>query len=184
MPLRTLAVAKDQGRNVVDYVDALGRHFGATVEKVSVQAATPAQPTPSTNTTGGTLAAATYSYRFSKIVDNVETQAAAAVTQVTTGATSTVTLSWTNDPAAQAYRVYGRVGGSELLLAELPAGSTQYTDTGATTPAGALPGALGANALNLRIPSKGIFNPTRQIVGAVLPATAPKQTNRYYYRPF
>ncbi len=182
MPVRPLAVARDQGYNTVSYRATDGTTYNAKVEKVSAQSAAPAAPTMSTSTTGGTLAAATYSYRVSKIIDNVETLASTAGTQVTTGTTSTVTASWTNDPTAQGYRVYGRVGGSELLLAQLPAGSTSYVDTGAVTPAGALPTAMAANSLNLRIP--GYRGLTTGILGGIAPATAMKQTNRYYHRPY
>jgi hypothetical protein len=180
MPLGSHTTAKDQGNRSVIYMGPLGRTFSAKVEKMSTQPSTPAQPTPSTSTTGGTLAAATYSYRFSRIVDGVESLAAAAVTQVTTGSTSTVTLTWSNDATAQAFRIYGRVGGSEQLLAERPAGSTTYTDTGATTPAGTVPAALPATAVHLRI--AGRSGPYQKLLGGVLPATAEGQTDRYYVR--
>lgn len=180
MPLGSHTTAKDQGNRQVVYLATNGKTYTGKVEKMSAQAAAPAQPTPSTSTTGGTLAAATYSYRLSKIIDGVETLAAAAVTQVTTGSTSTVTLTWTNDPNAQAYRVYGRVGGSEQLLAERPAGSTSYTDTGAATPSGTVPAALPSTAVHLRI--AGRSGPYQKLLGGVLPATAEGQTDRYYVR--
>jgi len=180
MPLGVVTTVKDQGRRTVLYRDAKGRSFNATVDKMSgARGSAPTQPTPSTNTSGGTLAAATYSYRFAVVKDGVESAAAAAVTQITTGSTSTVTLTWTNDPTVQAYRVYGRVGGSELLMAELPAGSTNWTDTGAVTPAGAIPAALGSNAIHIRIPG---FKPYQMTLGGVEPATAEGQLGRYYVR--
>jgi hypothetical protein len=180
MPLGTVTAAKDQGNRNVIYMGDNGKTYGAKVEKMSAQTAAPAAPTAGTATTGGTLAAATYSYRVSKIIDGVETQASAAVTQVTTGATSTVTVTWTNDANAQAYRVYGRVGGSEQLLAERPAGSTNYTDTGAVTPSGTVPAALPNTAVHLRI--LGRSGSYQKLLGGVLPATAEGQTNRYYVR--
>ena len=182
MPLGSLTVSKDQGNGHVIYRDAFGNTFGARVEKMSQpsQAAAPAQPGSSTATTGGILAAATYSYRVSRIVDGVESQASTAKTQVTTGSTSTVTVTWSADPTAQAFRVYGRVGGSELLLAEVTAGSTQWIDTGALTAAGALPSATPATAVHLRIPA--LRGPYQRTIGDVRPATAEKQLNRYYVR--
>lgn len=91
-------------------------------------------------TTGGTLGAATRSYRLSSYGDNGETLATTAVTAVTTGTTARVDLAWTPDYNAAGTKVYGRTGGSELLIATLGAGVTSYSDTGAVTPAGALPG--------------------------------------------
>jgi hypothetical protein len=180
MPLKTVLAVKDQGHNVVSYVDALGRTFDAKVEELSTQESAPAQPGSSTSTTGGTLAAATYSYRVSKVRNGVETQASTAKTQVTTGSTSTVTVTWTNDPLAQAYRVYGRVGGTELLMATLPAGSTQFVDDGSVTPSGALPAALPANSLHLRVP--GLQGPFQMTLGGVPPATDMDSLSCYRYR--
>lgn len=103
--------------------------------------ATPVNAAFSTATTGGTLAAGTYSYRVSALYGSGgETLASTATTQATTGATSTVTVNWGAVAGATGYKVYGRVGGSELLLATVGAVTT-WTDTGANTPAGALPAA-------------------------------------------
>jgi hypothetical protein len=180
MPLGSYTTAKDQGNRAVMYRDNAGHTFSAKVEKMSTQPTAPATPTAATATTGGTLAAGTYSYKITRIVDGTESLASAAVTQATTGSTSTVTVSWTNDPTAQAFRVYGRAGGSELLIAEVAAGSTSYVDTGAITPAGAQPGTLASNAVHLRILSRK--GPYQTLLGGVLPATGLKQLNRYYAR--
>lgn len=105
---------------------------------------------------GGTLAAGTYSYRVSATNANGETLASTAVTAVTTGATSKVTVGWNavvppaGASAVTGYKVYGRTGGAELLIATTGAGVLTYEDTGSVTPAGALPtanttaGAVGA----------------------------------------
>jgi parallel beta-helix repeat protein len=69
-----------------------------------------------------------------------ETLASTAVTRVTTGTTSTVTVSWTAVVGAISYRIYGRTGGSELLISTVGAPTVSWTDTGWYTPAGALPG--------------------------------------------
>lgn len=68
--------------------------------------------TPTTSTSGGTLAAGTYRYQISPIIARQgETVPSAEVSQVTTGATSTVTLSFTpptgyDGLSAQLYKVY------------------------------------------------------------------------------
>lgn len=96
---------------------------------------TPAGVTATASTTGGTLAAATYSYRVSAVNKYGETVASAAVTAVTSGTTGSVAVAWnavtaTNGAApVTGYHVFGRVGGSEGLLATVTA--TSYTDTGA-----------------------------------------------------
>lgn len=96
--------------------------------------------TPST--TGGTLGAGTRSYRLSSIKDNgLETLAATAVTAVTSGTTASVTVTFVPDILSAGTRVYGRTGGSELLMTTLGPEVATFTDTGAITPSGALPAA-------------------------------------------
>ena len=113
--------------------------FGLSTEARKATLYAP-QPTTATATSGGTLAADTYSYRVTAIKDSYgETLPCTAVTQITTGATSTVTLTWTAISGASGYRVYGRTSGSELLLKELSADVLTWTDTAALTPAGTLP---------------------------------------------
>lgn len=107
---------------------------------------TPTGVTATPQTTGGTLAAGTYSYRVSAINANGETLASAAVTATTTGTTGRVTVAWSAVAPGEAlapsgYRIYGRVGGSELLLATVASNVITWDDTGAITPAGALPAA-------------------------------------------
>lgn len=100
--------------------------------------ATPVSTTAG-STSGGTLAAATYGYRVSALNPQGETLASTETTVVTTGTTSSVTVSWTTIPGATAYNVYGRTSGGELLLATVGPAAVSYIDTGAGTPAGALP---------------------------------------------
>lgn len=88
-------------------------------------------------TTGGSLPAATYSYRVTARNSAGETLPSAAVSAITTGATGMVSVTWTAVPGATSYSVYGRTAGAELLLATVT--DTAYTDTGRTTPAGPLP---------------------------------------------
>lgn len=93
-----------------------------------------------TATTGGTLADGTYSYRVSALDGRGgETLASTATTQATSGGgTSTVTVNWTKVTGATGYKVFGRIGGSEQLLATLGDVAT-WTDTGSVSPSGALP---------------------------------------------
>lgn len=107
--------------------------------------ATPVAPTLSTSGVGGTLAAGTYSYRISAINANGETLASTAATQVTVGATSTVTVTFpavvpiaSGGSAQTGWKVYGRSAGTELLIASVGL-VANYVDTGSVTPAGALP---------------------------------------------
>lgn len=88
---------------------------------------------------GGTLAAATYSYKVAAINQNGEVQASTAVTQVVsagdvTAGNKSIKVTWVAQEAATGYLVYGRVGGSEALLYVADAGSTSFTDTGSIAP--------------------------------------------------
>lgn len=103
---------------------------------------TPGPVTATPSTTGGTLGAGTRSYRVSATNADGETVASVAVTAVTTGTTASVALDWpdvtapTGTDPVTGYKVYGRVGGAEGLLATVVASA--YTDTGAAA-VGALP---------------------------------------------
>lgn len=169
MPLRT----PNRG-DTVQYRSTSGETRNMIVQYK--QEAAPTAPVISTSATGGTLAAATYSYRLSKVVNGIETPASTAVTQITTGSTSTVTLDWTAtlDARASAYKVYGRTGGSELLMATVvPGTATTFTDTNAVTPAGALPAATTAVTL---------WDPYGALRTGVAKATTAKSTNAYFLR--
>ncbi|MFB6568371.1 hypothetical protein [Streptomyces noursei] len=93
--------------------------------------------TPSTSTSGGSLAAATYYYRVSAVVARFgEISASTEVSQVTTGTTSTVTMSFstpTNLPDGASpilYKVYRSTAtGTESLLGVVDA----FDTTGAAT---------------------------------------------------
>jgi hypothetical protein len=72
--------------------------------------------TPSTTTTGGTIAAATYFFRVSKVTYFGEQNASAQISQVTTGTTSSITFSCTAEADALQYRIYaGNVSGALTL---------------------------------------------------------------------
>jgi len=113
---------------------------GLAESLITVALTTPTAPTAATSTTGGSLAAGTQSYRVAAFNANGSTLASTAVTQATTGSTSTVTLTLgAAVPGAAGYSIFGRVGGSELWMADVPANATTWTDNGSITPAGALP---------------------------------------------
>lgn len=63
---------------------------------------------------------------------------AVPATNTTATATNTVTVNWGAVTGATGYKVYGRTAAGELLMASVGAVTT-WTDTGAATPAGALP---------------------------------------------
>lgn len=100
----------------------------------------PANILASPSTTGGILAAGAKSYRISAINAIGETLASTAATCTTTGATSIVTLTWSIVPGATGYKIYGRSGGTELLIDSVGPGTVlTFVDTGAEPPSGALP---------------------------------------------
>lgn len=114
--------------------------LGVLCTSLQAGISSPAAPTLTTSTTGGTLAAATnYNYRITAVNAYGETlpspEASANVT--TTGTTSSITISWAAVPGAASYNIYGRTAGGELKIVNVT--TTSYTDTGAVTPSGALP---------------------------------------------
>lgn len=174
MPLRTPKVSQ-----TVSYRMANGKTTDAVV--LARQEAAPPQPTTTTSTTGGTLADGTYSYRITAVINGFETLPSPAKTQVAGGGgTSTVTVNWTTLAAtapysnATAFKVYGRISGSQQLMATVTMPTTTFTDNGSVTPAGALPTATDQIRLKL------IFYKT--LITNAVKATAAKQINRYYAR--
>lgn len=170
MPLRTAQVG-----DTVTYRDTKGRTRNVLVS--GVQAAAPTLNVPTTQTTGGTiLTGVTCSYRLTVVKGGAESVPSTAQ-QVVTGAGSTnqVTITWPAVTGAGSYRVYGRTAGTQLFMQELPAGTLTWIDTGAVTPAGALPatGEIGLNFVHL----KGSLR-----LQSVPKATAMRQTDVYYLR--
>src|SRR5690348_13695902 len=105
--------------------------------------AAPSAPAVGNSGAGGTLTAATYSYRISAVRFGAESLASTAGTTVVGAGTTnkcTITLP---GAAGVSYRVYGRTGGSELFIGESAVGAVSFDDTGAVTPTGALPAADG-----------------------------------------
>lgn len=100
----------------------------------------PAAPVAVGSASGGTLAAATYTYKNTYVKDGVESAlSAASNSYVAGGSTSSVALTVAVVAGATSYKVYGRTGGSFLLMSTITAPTVLYTDTGADTPTGAAP---------------------------------------------
>jgi hypothetical protein len=136
MPVRTANIG-----DTVQLRDAKGKTRNVTVVGTQANTGTvPGTPVVANSGAGGTLTAATYSYKISRIKNGAESAASAvAGTTVVAGGTTnkcTITLPGV---AGEQYGVYGRVGGSELLIGISAAGASSFDDTGAVTPAGALP---------------------------------------------
>lgn len=101
--------------------------------------AAPVQSSLATATSGGTLAAGTYYYVVTALNANGETVASNEKNIVTTGATSTVTVSWSAVTGATGYNIYrSNATGTETFLISVGAVVT-YTDTGSGTPTSVLP---------------------------------------------
>jgi len=77
----------------------------------------------STAATGGTVAADDYFLQISAVTEEGEQLASAEVNQTTTGATSTLTLTWEDVPNAYRYKIYtaDATGGDKTLVRVIPA---------------------------------------------------------------
>lgn len=104
--------------------------------------AAPVSSAPSTSTSGGTLAAGTYRAKITAINTRGETIASTEQSQVTTGATSTISWNWAAVSGATGYRIYRTVVGgainTEGFLVQVGAVTT-YLDTGALAPGALTP---------------------------------------------
>lgn len=99
----------------------------------------PVASTPTTSTSGGTLAAATYYYKVTALSAYGQTTGSNEVSRATTGSTSRNTLTWSAVTGATGYKVYRSTSsGAEQLLATLGAVTT-YNDTGTSTTATSVP---------------------------------------------
>lgn len=125
--------------------------------------AAPVQSAASTATTGGTLAAGTYRATVTAVNNRGETVASNEISQVTTGATSTVTFNWAAVTGAAQYRVYvtavGGGTGTETLLTQVNAPTVTYVWTG--TPARGTATAPTTNTAVVNVP-KSFSSPSWQ----------------------
>ncbi|MDL2342517.1 MAG: hypothetical protein QFB87_05590, partial [Patescibacteria group bacterium] len=168
--------------------DTVNQRLGVNVTYSAMAA--PTQNVTSTSTTGGTLAATTYYYKITA-VDSAGGETAASVerSQVTTGATSTVTLSWVPVTGASGYRIYRgttALGGanSEVYLTNtlgtVNATNLNYIDTGSMNAGTGAPPAsntayTSTNVSNskLQLALGGNGTPTGQLyVGGTTPTAA------------
>jgi hypothetical protein len=123
----------------------------------------PVQSALATATTGGTITAGTYRYVVTAINAVGETIASNEQSIVTTGSTSTVTVTWATVTGATGYKLYktaaGGATGTELLYKTVGAVVTDI-DTTPGSPVGAFPLANTAfDPGNYRAPTKFIpFN--------------------------
>jgi hypothetical protein len=126
---------------------------------------------PSTSTTGGTLAAGTYYYKVSAITPSGETLPSNEVSQVTTGTTSSNTLTWTSVSGATGYKIYrGTTAGGESVYYTVGNVLT-YTDTNAASTAGTpLTSLVGYNLINEISPDDDT-----KFISAPFPLPAPAQ---------
>jgi hypothetical protein len=157
-----------------DVVVASGAYV--TVGLFNGDLATPTAAAFSTASTGGSLVPATYYYRVSAINAFGETLAFTEASQVVGAGTNTntVTVNWLTVTGATGYKVYGRTTGAELLIATVGAVLT-YVDTGAITPAGALPAA--------NTTSPGLTPNARAVVYIDTPGTDQVYANLYGAQP-
>src|SRR4029077_11889536 len=101
--------------------------------------APPVQAVATTSTTGGTLAAATYFYVVTAFNFNGETLKSNERSIVTTGATSSNTVSWAAVPGAVGYKIYrGTVTNTENVF-YVVGNVLTFLDTGAVNTAGTPP---------------------------------------------
>jgi hypothetical protein len=136
------------------------RFYDLTLNDEAATLPTPVISSVTTATVGGTIAAGLSSYRVAAVNAYGNTLASAAQTVTSTGATSANTINWTavvapaGASAVTGYQVFGRTGGSELLLASAGLVTT-WVDTGSLAPTGALPTA------NTTAQSTKLIDPSR-----------------------
>lgn len=171
MPLRPTKTVLKQ---TVRYIFANGRTMNA---KVLGNAGT-AQSAPgmATATTGGTLAAATYVYTTTAVVNGVETVASATGSQVTTGSTSTVTVTAGVTSGATAYRFYGRTAGNQFFMKQQV--SNVFIDDGSLTPNASILPPASTSTSSLLLPELQ----AGRLIHGVAQATTNKQTGVYHHR--
>lgn len=96
---------------------------------------------PLTRSSGGFLAAGTYSYMVSAVDGFGETMVSQPGT-ITVNDNDVVNVNWLAVRGATGYNIYGRTAGSEELIGRVASGTvTTWPDNGLDVPAGPLPGA-------------------------------------------
>lgn len=95
--------------------------------------AIPDAPTAGTTGSGGTLAAATYTYSVTALTEGGETLPSPMVSQAATGGSSIVTLTLPSTVTGQTgWNIYGRIAGvnRQVLLDSIPVSDTTWVDDG------------------------------------------------------
>lgn len=112
--------------------------YNPTVPNITLLSV-PSLNNATTVTTGGTLAAGTYYYVITATNAAGETTKSNEVSIVTTGTTSTNTVTWTAVTGATGYKIYrGTASGQEGVFYSVGAVTT-FSDTGAANTAGTPP---------------------------------------------
>lgn len=108
--------------------------------------ATPAAPAAVGAITGGTLAAGTFNYKIvAKDANGATLPSATGSGTVASGTTGKITLTWTPDPNASSYDVYGRTTFLKIgnvvngYAGSNTPGTLSFVDTGSVSPSGAVP---------------------------------------------
>jgi prepilin-type N-terminal cleavage/methylation domain-containing protein len=113
--------------NLVDKLDTPTTTAGKIFNAVRVPAAT-----LTSATSGGTLAAGTYSYVVAAVLSSGDlVPGTVASATIASGLANKITVSWSTYTGASSYNVYGRDGGGLRLLKNVTSG-TSYVDTGPT----------------------------------------------------
>jgi len=119
---------------------------------------------------GGVLAAATYSYAITATNSYGETVATALATAVVASGTSNkITLTWNAVPGATGYNIYGRIAsvGVVQFLASVTSSQTSYVDTGLDTPATASPQPTVSSVVASNLFTVSVFDSAVSTVNAV-----------------
>lgn len=151
-----------------------GSTQGTACSSVSVGAVAvppPVQSALATSTTGGSIAAGTYYYVVTSTTAAGESVQSNEQSIVTTGTTSTNTITWTAVTGATGYKVYrstaSGVYGASSLVATIGSGSTvTASDTVASPSAGTPPTTNGATLPNPSTLGMKGSNPTMQLNSA------------------
>ena len=162
----------------VSYRNAKGETTDVVVTAVQPDAPTIADVVLTPSITGGTLAAATYTYKVSVVVNGIESPASATANAiVASGVTGSVAIDATAMLAKfkgwTSWKVYGRTG-TQLLIATTNSPTATFTDTGSVTPSGA--SIANDKRINFRNRS------TKVTQTAVAMATGVSDTDKYYAR--
>ena len=140
--------------NLVDKVDSPSISAGKIFDSLRVPAA--ASP-PTSQATGGTLGAGTYSYVVTVVLPSgAEVPGTIASVTIASGLTNQVTVPLPSYPGAASFNVYGRDGSGVRLLKNVTSGP--YVDTGPTSLTGNPLTLLASGSASIGVASISNFN--------------------------